>query len=78
MRENFKHKALFQNPTQFKKLDNVDYNFWVRVPERLEDGIKVYEYFALTDLGYSSGTNTFFADKVTIFSIHLLKFSCCS
>mgnify|MGYP001184498332 FL=1 len=46
MRENFKHKALFQNVTQFKKLDNVDYNFWVRVPERLEDGIKIYEYFA--------------------------------
>lgn len=46
MRENFKHKALFQNVTQFKKLDNVDYNFWVRVPEKLEDGIKIYEYFA--------------------------------
>tara|TARA_R100001510_G_C7608614_1_gene172891 strand:+ start:337 stop:783 length:447 start_codon:yes stop_codon:yes gene_type:complete len=46
MRANNKHQGLFQNPTQFKKLDNVDLNLWVRVPEKVEDRIRVYEYFA--------------------------------
>ena len=46
MRLNHKHQGLFIDKTQFKKLDGVDYNFWVRIPEKLEDGIKIYEYYA--------------------------------
>ena len=46
MRLNFKHQGLFIDKTQFKKIDGVDYNFWVRIPEKPEDKIRVYEYYA--------------------------------
>ena len=45
-RLNNKHQGLFVNETQYNKIDNVDINYYVRVPESAAQKIKFYKYYA--------------------------------
>ena len=45
-RLNNKHQGLFVNETQYTKIDNVDINYYVRVPESAAQKIKFYKYYA--------------------------------
>jgi hypothetical protein len=46
LRLNHKHQGIVIDITQWNKIDNVDINFWVRVPESVNDKIKYYRYHA--------------------------------
>ena len=45
-RLNNKHQGFFLDESQYEKIDNVDINFYVRVPESPAQKIKYYRYYA--------------------------------
>tara|TARA_B100000963_G_scaffold361113_1_gene394916 strand:+ start:5341 stop:5781 length:441 start_codon:yes stop_codon:yes gene_type:complete len=45
-RLNNKHQGFFLDESQYNKIDNVDINFYVRVPETPAQKIKYYRYYA--------------------------------
>ncbi len=44
-RLNNKYQGIFIDKTQFKKIDEVDIRFWVRVPEQRSERVRIYEFF---------------------------------
>lgn len=45
-RLNNKYQGIFIDRPQFKKIDEVDIRFWVRVPEQEFEKVRIYEFFA--------------------------------
>ncbi len=58
LRLNHKYQGIFIDQKQWKKIDGVDINFWIRVPEYAGEKIKYYRYYAdqYSDVVIMNGT----------------------